>query len=150
MTFCWSLSFLAIGKVKFLDFCQSNGYKMVFQFDLKLHFPDYLWSWASLHIFIDHICFLFCEIPVFSASFIVFFPLFLLIYRNSLSIFYKTNLFVGYVSCTYLLVYKLSFICFKLSFLWTEVFNVNIVTFIKFFPLWLMLLVSCLRNSFFP
>lgn len=50
-------------KFFFLFFLQFNGCKIAFHYNLNLLFPDYWWSWTSCHIY--HLCFLFCEKPVY-------------------------------------------------------------------------------------
>lgn len=43
---------------------QFSGHKMVLYWDFNLHFPSFQGSWTSFLVFVHHLCFFFCEIPV--------------------------------------------------------------------------------------
>lgn len=92
-----------------------------------LHFPNHSWDWAFF----------------FSCP---FFPLCCLSFKNRFGWITYSDFkpFVDYVYRKYLPVLWLNTL--KGFFWWREVLNLKIVQFINLFPLWIVLLVTCLRR----
>ena len=100
----------------FFDSSHPNGYEVVSHCSFDLHFPTYLWCWASFHVLIGHLQVFFGEmsIQVFAHFWLGLFGclfFFLLSFRGFLYIWdinplpdmWFTNIFSYSVGCLFIL-----------------------------------------------
>lgn len=102
----WWIILFQVHGIDILDFCYLKMCKIESHSVFNLHLSDHKCDWIPLHIFTNHIYYLFCKVlsHVFFIFYIGLFVIFTLICRSSLCFF------IGCMYCKYLpLVWNLYF-----------------------------------------